>query len=130
MTIHSYWKTSLPDTGASKTLINEVFAQKCSLPISPIAPTILRQAGGYTLPVSGYTSFTATLQDICTPIKAIVVKNLNKNLLISWQDLIALKVINKNFHAKLNKQACSVTHDNFDSLKANIITKFPEPTSL
>ena len=47
--------------------------------------------------VSGYTTFDATLQDVCAPIKAIVVSNLHKNLLISWQDLIALRVIKKNF---------------------------------
>ena len=78
-----------------------------------MTPTILQQAGGSTLPVSGYTTFGATLQDVCTPIKAVVVSNLHKNLLISWQDLIALQMINKKFPAQLSKQACSVTQDNF-----------------
>ena len=35
-------------------------------------------------------------------------------------------MINKNFPAQLNEQACSVTQDNFVSLKANIITKFQD----
>ena len=64
---------------------------------------MLRQEGGTTLPVSAHsTSFTATLHDVCTTIKAFVVKDLHTNLLISWQDLIALHVINKNFPAQLN----------------------------
>ena len=93
------------------------------------SPTISRQPGCSTLPVSGYTTFDATLQDVCTPIKAIVVTNLHKNLLISWQDLIAVRVINKKNPAKLSQQARSVTQDNFESLKANIITRYQETLS-
>ena len=119
----------MPDTGASKTLIKEAFAQKCGLVASPIAPTVLRQAGGTTLPVSGHTSFTASLQNVCTKIKAIVIKNLHKNLLISWQDLIALRAINKNFPAQLHDHACSVVQENYDFLKAKIITKFQDTLS-
>ena len=89
--------SSLPDKGASKSLINEEFAIKCGLKILPLVPTILRQPGGTTLPVSGFTTFDATLNNVCTSIRAIVVSNLHKNLLISWQDLIALHVIIKTF---------------------------------
>ena len=120
--------SSLPDTGASKMLINE-YARKCGLSIFPLAPIILRQAGGSALPVSGYTKFDATLQDVCSLIKAIVVTNLHKNLLISRQDLIALQVIYKKNPAQLSKQACSVTQDNFDFLKANIIARYQETLS-
>ena len=42
------------------------FARKCGLSVLPLAPTILRQAGGSTLPVSGYTTFDSTLQNVCT----------------------------------------------------------------
>ena len=98
--------------------------EKCGLRILPLAPTILGQAGGSNLPVSGYTTFDATLQDVCTPIRAIVVSNLHKNLFISWQDLIAQRVINKNFPAQLREQACLVTPDKFESLKANIVTRY------
>ena len=85
--------------------------------ILPLASTILRQAGGSTLPVLGYTTFDATLQSVCTSIKAIVVSNLYKNFLISWQDLIALRVINKNFPAQIH-EVHSITQEQFDSTKA------------
>ena len=68
--------------------------------------------------MSGYTTFDATLQDVCTPIRAIVVSNLHKNLLISWQDFIALKIMNKNFPPQITEHACSVIQDKFETLKA------------
>ena len=80
--------SSLPDTGASKSLINEEFAIKCGLKILPLAPNILRQDGGTTLPVSGFTTFNATLNNVCTSIRAIFVSKLHKYLLIFWQDFI------------------------------------------
>ena len=49
--------SSLPDTGASKSLINEEFAIKCGLKILQLAPTILR------LLVSGLKTFNATLNN-------------------------------------------------------------------
>ena len=63
---------------------------------------------------------------MCAPIKVIVVSNLHKNLLISWQDLIALRDINKNFPAQINEEVHSVTQEKFDSTKARIINKFQE----
>ena len=49
-----------------------------------------------------------------------------KNLLISWQNLIALRVINKNFPAQINEQVCSLTQEKFDSMKAHIINKYQD----
>ena len=121
--------SSLPHTSASKSLINEEFAVKCGLKILPLAPTILRQADGSTLPVSGYTTFDATQQNVCTPIKAIVVSKLHKNLLISWQDLIALQVINKNFPAQINEEVHSVTQEKFETIKARIVNKYQETSN-
>ena len=95
--------SSLPDTGASKSLINEQFAIQCGLKILHLAPTILHQAGGSTLPVCGYTVFEASLNNLVTSIRSIVVKKLHKNLLISWQDIISLKVINENFPAQIQE---------------------------
>ena len=92
--------------------------------ISPIAPTVLQQAGGTTLPVSGHISFTAILHDFCTSIRAFVVKDFHKNIFISWQDLIALRVINKKFPAQGHYTTCSVTYENYDTLKMKIITQF------
>ena len=95
--------SSLSDTGASKSLINEQFAIQCGLKILPLAPTILRQAGGSTLPVCGFTTFDTTLNNVSTSIRAIVVSKLHKNLLISWQDLISLKSSTKTFLLKYKK---------------------------
>ena len=69
------------------------------------------------------------VQDVCTPNLAIIVTNLHKNLLNSLQDLIALRVINKNFPAQLSEEACSVMQDNFYLLKANIIARYQEKLS-
>ena len=85
----------------------------------------LKASCGSTLPVSGYTIFDATLHDVCTPIKAIVVSNLHKNLLISWQDLIALREINKKL-SLVNEQICFVTQEKFDSMKAHIINNYQD----
>ena len=79
--------------------------------------------------MSGYTTFDSTSKDVGTPIKAIVVSNLHKNLPISWQDLIALRVFNKKFPAQINEQVCSVTQGKFDYLKAQIITRYQDTLS-
>ena len=119
--------SSLPDT-ASKSLINEQFAIQCGLKILPLAPTILRQAGGSTLPVCGYTIFEASLNDTITSIRAIVVIKLHKNLLISWQDLISLKVINENFPAQI-QEVHSEEQELYESSRLRIINKFQETLS-
>ena len=96
--------------------------------ILPLALTILRQAGGTTLPVCGFTTFDATLNNVSTSIRAIVVSKLHKNLLISWQDLISFWVINENFPAQL-QEVHSVQKDKFDSTRAREIDKFRETLS-
>ena len=93
-----------------------------------MAPTILRQAGGSTLPVCGYTIFEATLNDVSTSIRAIVVTKLHKNLLISWQDLISLKVINENFPAQI-QEVHSAKQEQFESSRLRIFSKFQETLS-
>ena len=93
--------------------------------ILPLAPTILRQAGGTSLTVCGFTTFEATLNNVSTSICAIVVSKLHKNLLISWQDLISLQVINKNFPAQL-QEVHSVQQEQFNSTRAQIIDKFQD----
>ena len=120
--------SSFSNTGASKSLINEEFVINCGLKILPLAPTILRQAGGTTLPVSGFTIFDVTLNNVCTSIRAIVVSKLHKNLLISWQDLIALRVINKKFPPQIH-EVHSIQQEQFDSTKARIVNKFQETLS-
>ena len=120
--------SSLPDTGASKSLINEHFAIQCGLKILPLAPTILRQAGGSTLSVCGYTIFKATFNDVITSIRAIIVTKLHKNLLISWQDLISLKVINENFPAQI-QEVHSAEQELYESSRHRIISKFQETLS-
>ena len=120
--------SSLPDTDASKYLINEQFAIQCGLKILPLAPTILRQAGGSLLPVCGYTVFEASLNNILTSIRAIVVTKLHKNLLISWQDLISLKVINENFPAQI-LEFHAAEQELYESSRIQIINKFQETLS-
>ena len=96
--------------------------------ILPLAPTILRQAGGTTLPVCCFTIFDATLNNLSTSIRAIIASKLHKNLLISWQDLISLKVINKNFPSQI-QEVHSVQQVQFDSTRARIFDKFQETLS-
>ena len=91
----------------------------------PLAPTFLRQAGGSILPVSGCTTLETTLQTVCTSIKAIVISNLHKNFLISWQDLIALRIINENFPAQIH-EVYSITQEQFDSTNSRIVDKYQE----
>ena len=62
---------------------------------------------------------------MCAPIKAIVVSNIHKNLLlITWQDLIAIRVINKSFPAQINEEVHSVAQEKFESTKARIVNKY------
>ena len=93
-----------------------------------MAPTILRQAGGSTLPVCGFTIFEASLNDTVTSIRAIVVTKLHKNLLISWQDSISLKVINENFPAQI-QEVHSAEQELYESSRLQIINKFQETLS-
>ena len=93
-----------------------------------MAPTILRQAGGSTLPVCGFTIFDAILNNVSASICAIVVTKLHKNLLISWQDLISLKVINEKFPAQI-QEVHSAEQELFESTRLNIISKFQETLS-
>ena len=73
-----YKVSSLPDTGASKSLIKEQSAIQCGLKILPYSPTILRQAGGSPFPVCGFTIFNAILNNVSTSIRAFVVTKLHK----------------------------------------------------
>ena len=105
--------SSLPDTGASKSLINEQFAIQCGLKILPLAPTILRQAGGSTLPLSGYTVFEASLNNVVTYIRAIVVTKLHKN---------------ENFPAQI-QEVHAAEQELYESSRSLIINKFQETLS-
>ena len=93
-----------------------------------MAPTILRQAGGSTLPVCGYTVFEASLNNTVTSIRAVVVTKLHKNLLISWQDLISLKVINENFPTQI-QVVHAAEQELYESSRLHIINKFQETLS-
>ena len=98
MTIHAVRSaTSKLITGASKTLINEAFAKIGSLSISSIETYCPQTSWWHNFASLGSTMFSATLQEVTATIKAIVVNDLHKNLSISWQDLIQLRVINPNF---------------------------------
>ena len=101
---------------------------QCGLIILPLAPTILRKAGGSTLPVCGYTVFEATLNNVVASIRAIVVTKLHKNLLISWQDLISLKVINENFPAQI-QEVHAAEQELYESSRSRIINIFQETLS-
>ena len=78
--------------------------------------------------VCGFTIFDAILNNVSTSIRAIIVTKLHKNLLISWQDLISLKVINENFPAQI-QEVHSVEQEQFDSTRLKIINKFQETLS-
>ena len=80
------------------------------------------------MPVCDFTIFDATLNNFGTSIRAIVVTELHKNLLISWQDLISLKVINENFPAQI-QEVHSVEQDQFESTRIRIINRFQETLS-
>ena len=119
----------MPDTGASKSLTNTQFAEKCSLLMSPTEPTILKQAGGTTLPVSGSTTFSATLANVTTIITAIVADKLHKNLLISWQDFIQLNVINPNFSAQIGETGFSTPSEDFHNIRDKLVGQFQDTLS-
>ena len=59
--------------------------------------------------------FQTALANVSISIKAIGVENLHKHLLISWQDLIKLKVIPANFPAQIEDTALHVTTDEIET---------------
>ena len=48
-------------------------------------------------------------------------KDLHKNLLISWQDLIQLGVISPNFPAQMKEAAFSASLESFDIIREKVV---------
>ena len=81
------------------------------------------------MPVLGSITFSATLHNITTNITAIVVEALHKNLFISWQDVIQLRVINLNFPAQMVEAVFSASSESFDTVREKIVNQFQETLS-
>ena len=102
-----------PDTGATRTFMAFDLARKHNLQLKPLHhDEKFYTASGANMRCEGTVTLTASAGANVSPIDAVVSSELSSEILLSWHDLIALGVIEKDFP---NARTCQVTHN--DSLE-------------
>ena len=87
----------MPDTGCTKTIINERLAVQHKLELFTNQQTLLVVANGECMPVTGTTTLTAEANGITRKIHALVSPVITEEMLVSCNDLIHLEKIPRNF---------------------------------
>ena len=130
----SFTFAALPDTGASKTVIAADLMKRWGIMCNDqLRSPKLLAANGSPLDVLGVATLCITNNNIATNVQAIATSSISEDLLIGWQDLVALDVIDKSFpertvasispnHNDLRDQLISNNSDVFqDHLNAKIM---------
>jgi hypothetical protein len=84
----------VPDTGATQTIMAASFCRKHGISWQPTT-TSLYSASGKPMRVLGTTTFKVLKHKV----HALICKDLSDTILLSWHDMVALKIIPRNFPA-------------------------------
>lgn len=85
---------SLPDTGATRTIISHSLLKKHAIPISRAPDEMLYAANEKSMAVEGCVHLQASIgNDDPVTIDALITSDMSDEILISWHDLIALRII-------------------------------------
>ena len=123
--------SATPDTGCTKTIINERIVRRHKLNILNNEQTLLVAANGERMPVTGTTSLTAGANGASYRIHALVSPAITEDMLVSCNDLIRLEIIPQNFpndriqNCRSIKQFKDVLIGEFPTVLSNDLN--PEP---
>ena len=101
--IQPFKTKAMPDSGATRTLINTALAKKKGLKINTRHKEPIEAANSTGLLCDGSTTFTVEYQGTSTVINALVTSSMSDCMLIAWHDLQNLKVLSQNFPARTRK---------------------------
>lgn len=87
----------LPDTGASRSLVALDILKRYDIPFNPSNNEKLFVANGNQMKCEGSITLFCKYQKIVAKIDAVVSSDLRNEILISWFDLQALKIIPADF---------------------------------
>ena len=87
----------MPDTGCTQTIIKTTAAQKRGIRFQSGDPTILLTASGQRMRVDGAGRISVEANGISADINALVSDAIQDEMLLSYTDLIALKIIPGGF---------------------------------
>ena len=88
----------VPDTGSTQTIISERLAQHANLAVENVNIKLVN-ASGENMNVVGETKVTFSNDRYSIGTVAIVARDVNHNVLVSWHDLQRLGVIPASFPA-------------------------------
>ena len=124
----------IPDTGATRSVISTRIVNRHNVRIRP-SSTVLRAADGRQMDVAGEVSLRVTFRGFSTVVDGLVSSDLSADVLMSWHDLAALRVIPEGFPTAVASVASgdAGTHDalngadqeQLDSLREEMLNRFP-----
>ena len=91
----------LPDTGCSQTILSAQLARQLCLSINNNNGVQLFTANGGIGNIEGTSPLIIRNNDISITSAVIVASNLSHSALISWHDMVALKIISPSFPARV-----------------------------
>ena len=98
--IKPFRTNAMPDSGATRTLINAALAKRMGLKVDTRHKEPIEAANSTKLYCHGSTTFYIEYQGTSTQINALVTPSMSDSLLISWHDLQNLEVLPRNFPAR------------------------------
>ena len=87
----------LPDTGCSQTILSAQLARQLCLDINKNNNVQLYTANGGSVNIEGTSELIIKNGDIMIKSSVIVANTLSHSVLISWHDMVALKIISPSF---------------------------------
>ena len=91
----------LPDTGCSQTILSAQLARQLRLDINKNSDVQLYTANGGSVNIEGVSDLIIRNGDVTIKSTAIVANTLSHSVLISWHDMVALKIISPSFPARV-----------------------------
>ena len=106
-----------PDTGATRTFMAYNLARKYNLHLTPLhRDEKFYTASGASMRCEGTIKLKASAGDAVCYLDTVVSSELSNEVLLSWHDLIALGVIEKNF-PNTGKACQVISNDNLENIK-------------
>jgi hypothetical protein len=116
---------SLPDTGATESLISSDLLQQYNIPISSLQKTSILAANGSRLRCHGSVQLHLRyLDQLNTHVTAYVTPDLQDEFIISWHALIALGVLPKQFPNPVSHSiVCNKLNSNYSDSRSLDLVK-------
>ena len=100
--------SALPDTGATQTIVSRDHAKSAKLKVDPEGAIPILAADGLEMKCEGSTEIDLTYQDTTAKVIALVSSTVEDELIVSWHDLIKLRVIHEDFPNRITVQHSDV----------------------